>query len=169
MVNPTSLPGVHMQNDGIMQCTAAQLLLRSDRLSDTGICDHKHAAIASHIRSRGEKASSVVSQSIRPNSSVGVGHVNKIVMHKLQTTAVDAWVGYGSKRQMADSAQVMFLLHIGWIECRLAGGWIPVKKWVIWQTSLQQHRFLLKCYQKLHNFDHKRYSICPLATRQRLN
>ena len=42
-----------------------------------------------------EKASSVVSQSIRPNSSVGVGHVNKIVMHKLQAT-VDAWVAYGS-------------------------------------------------------------------------
>jgi len=59
---------------------------------------------------------------------VGVGHVNKIVMHKLQTT-VDAWVSYdGSKQQMAwqevwlYNAQVMFLLLIGWIECRLAGG-----------------------------------------------
>jgi len=73
-----------------------------------------------------EKASSVVSQSIRTNSSVGVGHVNKIVVHKLQTTAVDACcvgalggtVGYGSNRQMASqevqlyNAQVMFLLHI---------------------------------------------------------
>jgi len=55
MINPTSLPGVHIQNDGIMHSTAAQLFLRSDRLtdsdmaSDTGACDHKHAAIASHI------------------------------------------------------------------------------------------------------------------------
>ena len=47
MINPTSLPGVHIQNDG-MQCTAAQLFLRSDRLrhghsaSDTGARDRKH-------------------------------------------------------------------------------------------------------------------------------
>jgi len=120
MINPTSLPGVHIQNH-------AQLFLRSNRLryrhsaSDTGACGHKHAAIVGHIRSRRKKASSVVS-----HSSVVVGHVNKIVMHKLQTT-VDAWVGYGSKRQMAwqevwlYSAQVMFLLLIGWFECRLAG------------------------------------------------
>jgi len=73
-----------------------------------------------------KKASSVVSQPIRPNSSVVVGHVKKIVMHKLQAT-VDAWVDYGSKRQMAwqevllYNGQVMFLLLIGWIECRLAG------------------------------------------------
>jgi len=75
MVNPTSLPGVHIQNDGIMQCTPA--------------CSYSQP----HSIAR-EKASSVVSQSIKPNSSVGVGHVNKIVMNKLQTT-VDAWVGYG--------------------------------------------------------------------------
>jgi len=39
------LPGVHLQNNGIMQCTAAD----SDTASDTGACDHKHAAIANHI------------------------------------------------------------------------------------------------------------------------
>jgi len=110
MIHPTSLPGVHIQNDGngIMHDAYSARLqstfldqTHSDTASDTGACNHKHAAIASHIPSRGKKASSVVSQSIRTNSSVGVGHVNKIVMHELQTTAVDAWVGYGSKRQMA--------------------------------------------------------------------
>jgi len=30
MINPTSLPGAHIQNDGIMQCTAAELFLRSN-------------------------------------------------------------------------------------------------------------------------------------------
>ena len=77
-----------------------------------------------------EKASSVVSQSIRPNSSVGAGHVNKIVMHKLQTT-VYAWVGYGSKLQMAwqpKRSSNVSATYVGWIECRLTGGWIPVKK-----------------------------------------
>jgi len=99
MINPTSLPTVHIQNGGLMQWTAAQLFLRSDRLRygqlDTGACYHKHAAIASHIPSRGKKRpefNSVVSQSIRPNSSVGVGLVNKYVMHDLLTTAVDAYM-----------------------------------------------------------------------------
>ena len=66
-------------------------------------------------------------QSIRPNSSVGVGYVNENVMHKLQTT-VDAWVGYGSKRQMAWQEPGVAVyrpsnvsaVYIGWIECRLA-------------------------------------------------
>ena len=114
VINPTSLLGVHIQNDG-MQCTAAQLFnLRSDRLrhghsaSDTGACDRKHPIAR-------EKASSDVMQPLIIGSGLGVGHVNKIVMHKLQTT-VDAWVGYGSKRQNGMvwlySAQVMFLLLI---------------------------------------------------------
>ena len=131
------MPGVHIQNDGIMQCTAAEHFLRSDRLRYGQWHRRMWPEACSYSQPHPivrEKASSVVSQSIRPNSLVGVGHVNKIVMHKLQTT-VDAWVSYdGSKQHMAwqevwlYNAQVMFLLLIGWIECRLAGGWIPVKK-----------------------------------------
>jgi len=128
MINPTSLLGVHrpVQKDGLMQCTAAQLFLRSDRLR-YGACDHKHAAIASHIRSRGKKRPQL---SASTNSLVWVGHVNKIVMYKLQST-VHAWVGYGSKRQTrwhgkrcGSIAPSVSAAYIGWIECRLAGGWM---------------------------------------------
>jgi len=56
MINPTSLPGVHIQNDGIMQCMAAQLFLLDQTDSDTTyVTTSMHAAIASHIPSRGKR------------------------------------------------------------------------------------------------------------------
>jgi len=64
MIHPTSLPGVHIQNDGngIMHDACSARLQSpfldqthySDTASDTGACNHKHA-IASHIRSRGKR------------------------------------------------------------------------------------------------------------------
>jgi len=70
MINPISLPGVYIQHDGVVQCTAVQLFLRSDRLryghlaSDTGACDRKHLIAR-------EKASSDVSHSsVRDSGSV---------------------------------------------------------------------------------------------------
>ena len=59
----------------------------SDMASDIGACDHKHAVGQPRILSR-RKSIHSVSQSIRPNSSIGVSY-DKTCRYG----TVDAWVG----------------------------------------------------------------------------